>query len=162
MEQFHVRIATDDMVFSAAHFITMEGGQCERLHGHNYRVAAEVYGGLNKSQYVVDFQALAKALGAILAELDHHVLLPQQNPTIHLVADDEEIEVLFSDRRWAFPRDDCALLPIANTTAELLAKYIGHRLLDALGACGIPRPALLRIEVEESCGHAAVWQSQVG
>ena len=43
MSDFHVRIADDDLVFSAAHFITLEGGACERLHGHTYRVAAEVY-----------------------------------------------------------------------------------------------------------------------
>ena len=41
---FHIRIADDDLVFCAAHFITLEGGGCERLHGHTYRVAAEVHG----------------------------------------------------------------------------------------------------------------------
>ena len=37
------------------------------------------------------------------------------------------------DREWLFPRDDCVLLPIENTTAELLARYIaGKRLLEDL------------------------------
>ena len=39
-ESYRVRIAKAEHVFSAAHFITYEG-HCERLHGHNYRVAAE-------------------------------------------------------------------------------------------------------------------------
>src|SRR6266446_6703234 len=45
-EHFHVRVTKDYLVFSAAHFITFAGNVCERLHGHNYRVAAEVEGQL--------------------------------------------------------------------------------------------------------------------
>ncbi len=40
-ESLQVRIAKAEHVFSAAHFITF-AGHCERLHGHNYHVAAEV------------------------------------------------------------------------------------------------------------------------
>ena len=40
MPEFHIRVAGDEMVFDAAHFITTAEG-CERLHGHSYRVAAE-------------------------------------------------------------------------------------------------------------------------
>ena len=58
MEHYHVRIAKDYLVFSAAHFITYDGDVCERLHGHNYRVAAEVAGPLDENHYVVDFIAL--------------------------------------------------------------------------------------------------------
>ena len=46
-ESFSVRIAKAEHVFSAAHFITF-GGQCERLHGHNYHVAAEIVGPLDE------------------------------------------------------------------------------------------------------------------
>ena len=51
MPNFHVRIANDDLVFSAGHFITLGGGRCERLHGHTYRVAAEVSGPAHCSTY---------------------------------------------------------------------------------------------------------------
>ena len=37
---FWVRLCKENLVFSAAHFITFAGNTCERLHGHNYRVAA--------------------------------------------------------------------------------------------------------------------------
>ena len=40
---FHVRVAGDELVFSAGHFITLQSGSCERLHGHSYRVAAEIW-----------------------------------------------------------------------------------------------------------------------
>ena len=50
-----------------------------------------------------------------------------------VAAGEDEVEVTFEDRRWVFPRGDCVLLPVANTTAELVARYIGKRLLDSMG-----------------------------
>ena len=132
MNDYHVRIADDTLVFSAAHFITLDKSACELLHGHNYRVAAEVFGPLDENQYVVDFLALRDALQSILRELDHCVLLPAEHSSIQVTAGTQEVEARFADRRWTFPRSDCRLLPLAATTAELLAQYIGRRLLDAL------------------------------
>ena len=42
------------------------------------------------------------------------------------------MRVRYRDREWVFPRGDCVLLPIENTTAELLARYIAGRLLESL------------------------------
>jgi len=158
MPHFHVRVASDDLVFSAAHFITLGPGQCERLHGHNYRVAAEVHGPLNETGYVVDFVALRDILRAIRAELDHRVILPTGHHALCVAESGEEIEVRFAARRWVFPRGDCLLLPIANTTAELLAGYIGQRLLDQLASQVGCRPERLRVEVEECFGQSAVCE----
>lgn len=158
MQQFHVRISKEDLVFSAGHFITLRGDTCERLHGHNFRVAAEVHGPLDENHYVVDFLAVRDTLLAIIGELDHRVLLPTEHPLIRVAADKEQVEVTFDRRRWTFPRSDCLLLPIPNTTTELLARYLGGRLLDELAARTGTRPALVRIEVEESPGFSAVCQ----
>jgi 6-pyruvoyltetrahydropterin/6-carboxytetrahydropterin synthase len=158
MPQFHVRIANDDLVFSAGHFITLGGGQCERLHGHSYRVAAEVYGPLDENQYVVDFLLLRDALKAIVAELDHRMLLPTQHPRIRVAVRGEQIEVSFEDRRWVFPKDDCLLLPLANTTTELLAQYVGERLLASLAHGGAKTPGKVRIEIAEGAGAVGVCE----
>jgi len=72
-ESYHVRVTKDYLVFSAAHFITIGDNICERLHGHNYRIAAEVYGPLNENQYVFDFIALRDALRQLVDELDHNI-----------------------------------------------------------------------------------------
>jgi 6-pyruvoyltetrahydropterin/6-carboxytetrahydropterin synthase len=158
MESYRVRIANDDLVFSAGHFITLDDGACERLHGHNYRVAAEVHGPLGKSHYVVDFIALRDTLRAILDELDHRVLLPTEHPEIRVAADECEAAVTCEDRRWVFPRCDCALLPLSNTTAELLARYIGLRLREELGRRLGSRPTKICVEVEECSGQLACWE----
>jgi 6-pyruvoyltetrahydropterin/6-carboxytetrahydropterin synthase len=157
-DRYHVRISKDYLVFSAGHFITYDGDVCERLHGHNYRVTAEVHGPLDENQYVVDFIALRDALKAIVDELDHHMLLPTEHPLIRVVADDREVEATFRDRRWVFPRCDCILLPVPNTTSELLARYIAARLADDLQARTGKRPARVRIEVDECFGNVAVCE----
>ena len=160
MERFRVRVADDLLVFSAGHFITFGSGACERLHGHNYRVAAEVGGPLDENHYVVDFAALRDTLRSILDELDHRMLLPTGHPRIRVVADGPEVTVTFDERRWVFPRDDCALLPVPNTTAEMLARHIGLRLQEELGRRTGSRPAEVRIEVDECFGQSALWETR--
>lgn len=154
-ESYHVSISKDYLVFSAGHFITFDGGVCERLHGHNYRVTAEVHGPLDENQYVVDFIALRDTLVEIVNELDHHMLLPTQHPLIRVTEDGEETLVTFEERRWIFPRCDCVLLPLANTTTELLGRYIGKRLLNDLEDRTGARPTRVRVSVDECFGQAA-------
>lgn len=156
-ESFHVRLHKDFLVFSAAHFITYAGNVCERLHGHNYKVAVEVEGPLDLNHYVVDFIALREALKDIVAELDHHMLLPTGHPTIRVTPGDSSVEVTFEDRRWVFPRGDCVLLPVVNTTAELLARYIGQKLIASLSSSQGIVPRRLQIEVDECEGQLGVW-----
>jgi 6-pyruvoyltetrahydropterin/6-carboxytetrahydropterin synthase len=158
MPNFRVRIANDDLVFSAGHFITLGGGKCERLHGHTYRVAAEISGPLDAEQCVVDFLALRNALKAVVAELDHRMLLPTRHPAIRVSCRSGQVEVTFADRRWVFPEDDCLLLPVANTTTEMLAQYVGERLLAALGPLGGSMSSRVRIEIGEGGGAAAVCE----
>ena len=157
---FSIRVATDDLVFSAGHFITLDNGQCERLHGHSYRVTAELHGPLDACQCVIDFVAVRDILKHILAELDHRVLLPDRNPTIRVAAGPNEIEVSFSNRRWLFPADDCRVLPLANTTNELLAEYIARCLSAELRARFGQQLALerMRIEVGEGTGCSAACE----
>ena len=49
------------------------------------------------------------------------------------------MEATFENRRWVFPREDCVLLPIENTTAELIAFWIGGQLRDQLSRTPITR-----------------------
>lgn len=160
-ESYHVRVAKAEHVFSSAHFITI-GDQCERLHGHNYHVAAEIFGPLNADQLVVDFLAVRDALGEIIAKLDHYVLLPTEHRVLTVKETGEEVHVTFADRRWVFPRSDCRLLPVANTTAELLAAYVGQQLQQLLASrSGLEDPQLL-VELDECDGQIAIWQSHPG
>ena len=157
-ERYKVRVTKDHLVFCSGHFISYEGDKCERLHGHNYRTAVEVVGPLDENHYVFDFIALKQRTKLITDELDHHMLLPTKNPVILLLEEGQAVRVRYKDREWVFPRDDCVLLPIENTTAELLARYIGQRLQhDLKGLYGF-RPEAMRVEVEENYGQSATWE----
>jgi 6-pyruvoyltetrahydropterin/6-carboxytetrahydropterin synthase len=158
-ESFSVRIAKAEHVFSAAHFITF-AGHCERLHGHNYRVAVEIFGPLDADHLVVDFLAVRDELRTLCLELDHYTLLPTEHTEIQIVEANAHVTATFKDRHWVFPSGDCRLLPLANTTAELLAAYLGRRLQLALEErCGL-RDARVRLELDECDGQLAVWESR--
>lgn len=148
---FTVDVTKDHLVFSAGHFITI-GDFCERIHGHNFRVAAQVEGALDPNGFVFDFIALRDTLQKHCEALDHRMLLPTRHPLIQVAVQDEEIEVRFERRRWVFPKEECALLPIEQTTVELIAQWLGEQLLKHLDVSNL---TALTVKVEENFGQWA-------
>src|SRR5205823_8577699 len=121
----------------------------------------ELQGQLDENFYLFDFIALKRHTKQITDELDHRMLLATRNALIKVEEAPQRVRVTYRGREWVFPRDDCVLLPIENTTAELLARYIGQRLLASLQAeCGFA-PEVLRVEVEENVGQSATWVYRV-
>jgi 6-pyruvoyltetrahydropterin/6-carboxytetrahydropterin synthase len=157
-ERYKVRVTKDHLVFCSGHFISYEGDKCERLHGHNYRATVEIEGDLDVNRYVFDFIALKHRTKAITDELDHRMLLATRNPLISVEEGPKSVRVRYREREWLFPRDDCVLLPIENTTAELLARYIAGRLVEDLRRHHDYRPVVLRVEVEENIGQSATCE----
>ncbi len=155
-QTFRVCLEKDNLVFSAAHFITFNGNICESIHGHNYRVKCEVVGPLDENGYVVDFIALRDALTEIVGRLDHHVVLPMHHPLIKVVDDGKEVTTTFEVKRWIFPSEDCVLLPIANTTAELMAQFIANELKQKTKAKFGDEISKLIVAVDENRGQWGV------
>src|SRR4051794_31814379 len=157
-ERYKVRVTKDHLVFCSGHFISYEGDQCERLHGHNYRATVEIEGELDENRYVFDFIALKHRTKAITDELDHRMMLATRNPLIRVEERPGQVHVRYREREWLFPREDCVLLPIENTTAELLARYIAQRLVEDLRRQHGYEPKVLRVEVEENVGQSATCE----
>src|SRR5262249_55928265 len=155
---FKIRVTKDHLVFCSGHFISYEGDKCERLHGHNYRATVEIEGALDENHYVFDFIALKNRTRAITDKLDHRMMLPTQNRLIRVEAGPDSVHVRYGEREWLFPRDDCVLLRMETPPAELLARYIGQRLLADLEEHHAYRPAVLRVEVEENVGQSASYE----
>lgn len=160
-DRYRVLLTKDHLVFSAAHFITFNGNICERLHGHNWRAAVEVEGALDENGYVFDFIALRDTTQKIVAELDHRMLLPTEHPRIRVTVDGGEVTARFEDRRWVFPKEDCVLLPLANTTAELIAKWMGQRLTSEIVKVPGHHVEVLRVDIEENFGQWARWEMRI-
>jgi 6-pyruvoyltetrahydropterin/6-carboxytetrahydropterin synthase len=158
--QFRVSVAKEYLGFSAAHFITLAGHQCESLHGHNYRIAVTVEGPIDpECGFVVDFGVLKRIVRPYVQAVDHRVLLPTENPKLRLMEEGDYLSVHYSGaRQFLFPRSNCALLPISNTTAERIAEYLAHRLRADLAGEGLGAIEALEVEVEESPGQSGYYR----
>lgn len=78
--------------FAAAHNLRFYEGECERLHGHNWKVEVTVAGRrLDRSGLAMDFKVLKKILENILERLDHKYLneimpFDRENPSSENIA----------------------------------------------------------------------------
>lgn len=158
--EFRVSVTKDYLVFSSAHFITFAGHRCESLHGHNYRTGITIEGVLDgQSWYVLDFSVVKQMMKRLCDEIDHKVLLPLQSPKVIVTEREESVHVSYQGSpRYVFPRSDCALLPIPNTTVEMLAQYLAGRVRCELEELKLENLTALEIEVEENFGQAAVYR----
>ena len=156
---FRVQVSKDYLVFASAHFITFKGHQCETLHGHNYRVGVAVEGSVEaETLFVLDFSVLKQITRKLVDRIDHKVLLPTLNPKLAYREEGERIAVdYFGQPTYVFPKRDCALLPIPNSTAEMLAQYLGSQVRQELGAGGYTHLTSLEVEVEENYGQSATY-----
>ncbi len=81
-----------ETAFAAAHNLLNYCGQCENLHGHNWKIEIYIRGSeLDKSGMLVDFKVLKEHTNAILDTLDHTYLneLPMfvgESPSSELIA----------------------------------------------------------------------------
>jgi 6-pyruvoyltetrahydropterin/6-carboxytetrahydropterin synthase len=160
-QQFRVSVAKESLGFSAAHFLTLPGHRCERLHGHNYRVAVQVEGVIDLATgFLVDFAVLKQALKALIEPMDHKVLVPTANPSLTVREDGERLVVDYTWREWlVVPREHACRLPLRHTTAELLAEYLGSETWDRLRAATKGITGMI-LEVEESTGQTASWRKE--
>ena len=158
--EYRVSVTKDYLVFASAHFITFAGHRCEGLHGHNYRVRVTIEGGLNEEAwFVFDFVELKRIMKRLCDEIDHLVLLPLESDRVTVVEDGETVQVSVDGKaRYLFPRRDCALLPIPNTTVAMLAKLLTTRLRNELEAGGAKALTAIEMEVEENFGQTAVYR----
>jgi 6-pyruvoyltetrahydropterin/6-carboxytetrahydropterin synthase len=156
---FRVQVSKDYLVFASAHFITFKGHQCETLHGHNYRVGVAVEGSVEaETLFVLDFSVLKQITRKLVDRIDHKVLLPTLNPKLAYREEGERIAVdYFGQPTYVFPKRDCALLPIPNSTAEMLAQYLGSQMREELVAGGYTHLTSLELEVEENYGQSATY-----
>jgi 6-pyruvoyltetrahydropterin/6-carboxytetrahydropterin synthase len=158
--EYRVSVTKDYLVFASAHFVTYAGHRCEGLHGHNYRAHVTVEGALDPENWLVlDFVVLKRIMRRLCEEIDHKVLLPLENPKLQVAEVGESVTVAYEGNpRYVFPRVDCALLPVPNTTVEMLAALLTTRLRRELEARGARGLTAIEMEIEENFGQSAVYR----
>ncbi|MDI6703263.1 MAG: 6-carboxytetrahydropterin synthase QueD [bacterium] len=111
--------------FSAAHYLRGYKGKCESLHGHNFRVQAEVKSReLNELGMVMDFKDLKEVLNEVIKRIDHKNL--------------NELEVF---------RDE-------NPTSENIAKYIYNQIRKSMSS-NFPLFTISKVRVWETDNSCA-------
>jgi 6-pyruvoyltetrahydropterin/6-carboxytetrahydropterin synthase len=161
MSTFRIHVAKEYLGFSSGHFITYNGHQCEPLHGHNYRTRIRLEGALDENFYVVDFAHIKRIMKRVCDDLDHRMLLPLNNHLLALDVGEASVKVCYGPRCYVFPREDVVLLPIPNTTAEMLAQYICGQVTAELRKLDMHHLSAIEIEVEESFGQAAIYREEL-
>ena len=62
-------------LFAAAHRLRGSKGECENLHGHNWKIEVYVSGDkLDKNGLLIDFKIIKESTKKVLAEMDHSFL----------------------------------------------------------------------------------------
>ena len=161
--EFRVSVTKDYLVFASAHFITFAGHRCEGLHGHNYRASVTLEGIARREKLVrVRLRGAQDASCAASATRSTTwCCCRSRAPGAGRAEDGERRERSRStaSRATSSPRRDCALLPIPNTTVEMLAEMLtesaARRARDGRSAEGV---TAIEMEVEENFGQSAVYR----
>ena len=159
MPRYRMVLAKEDFKFSSAHFTLFPDGRAELLHGHNYRVRAVLAGSeLDGDGLLVDIESFKKALRGLCAGLDSRTLIPSESGRLQWTRDGEAIEVRFGERTYRFPAQDTLLLPLANTSIELLARMLWRDLAPRLAGS---RVESLAVAVEETAGQECWFEGDL-
>ena len=117
--QYTLKVVAD---FAAAHTLRAYPGACSRMHGHNWKVEAEVVASqLNEIGMAIDFKDIKREVRAIAKQLDHYYL------------------------------NDLEPFQEINPTAENIARYFYQELSHRLNSATIKVSALTLWETERAC-----------
>jgi 6-pyruvoyltetrahydropterin/6-carboxytetrahydropterin synthase len=151
MVRYRMILAKEDFKFSAAHFTLFADGRAELLHGHNYRVRVELSGSdLDPEGLLVDIESFKRTLRELCARLDSRTLIPGESGRLECTQEGSALAVRCGERAYRFPAEDTLVLPLANTSIELLARMLWRELAPRLAGS---RVETLAVSVEESAGQ---------
>ena len=159
-EERNVTVEGVRLRFAAAHMATI-GSELEPLHGHNYVVRCRVDGTLTADRWVIDFSVLKRLVREACEELDHRFLLQRDSTLIEVTEELGGWSLRFGDRHYRFPASDVAVLPIENTTAELIATWICERVLTALAVGDHGNLTRISVDVEEMPGQSGGYAREL-
>lgn len=164
MGTYRIHISKDNLIFAAGHFVSYDGDKVEPLHGHNYRLSVTIEGPTEENAYVYNFVTLKRIMKRVADELDHRMLLPRDNPLIAVEPQsDGGVIVRTQDRWYRFPAEDVVMLPLPNTTVEMLAQHLCGRLRDELATrADASHLTAIEVTVEETFGQMAVYHEEIG
>ena len=125
--------------FDSAHFLSGYPGKCANLHGHRWKVVAEVSApDVGETGMVMDFKDLKGALRAMADDMDHSLIMEEGllRPATLQALREENFRIV--------------MVPF-RPTAENLARYFFEKLAPEI-------PGLIRVSVYETPENRATYE----
>jgi 6-pyruvoyltetrahydropterin/6-carboxytetrahydropterin synthase len=158
--RFSIEVAKDYFNFASAHFLIFANGKREPLHGHNYQVSVAMEGDLDRAGVVLDFITFKPLVKQICDALDHRTLIQTNSSAIRVRKNARQVEILYKKQRLILPRGDVILLPVANTSTELLAEYIAGQIRRMVRRNFPAAIRYMEVAVEEARGQRGIFRSE--
>ncbi len=158
--RFSIEVAKDYFNFASAHFLIFANGRRERLHGHNYQVSVAMEGELDRAGVVLDFITFKPLVKQVCDALDHRTLIQSNSSAIKVRKNAQEVAILYKKQKLVLPRGDVILLPIANTSTELLAEYIARQLKRKVRQSFSATIRYMEVAVEEARGQRGIFRDE--
>jgi 6-pyruvoyltetrahydropterin/6-carboxytetrahydropterin synthase len=156
--RFSIEVAKDYFNFASAHFLTFANGRREPLHGHNYQVSVAMEGELDRAGVVFDFITFKPLVKQVCDALDHRTLIQKNSSAITVRKNARQVEILYKKQKLILPRDDVILLPIVNTSTELLAEYIAGQIKRKIRQNCAATIRYMEVAVEEARGQRGIFR----
>jgi 6-pyruvoyltetrahydropterin/6-carboxytetrahydropterin synthase len=158
---FSIEVAKDYFNFASAHFLIFANGQREALHGHNYQVSVKLDGELDRAGVVLDFITFKPMVKRICDALDHRTLIQTKSPILQVSRRAKEIEVRYRQQKIILPKRDVLLLPLANTSTELLAEHVANQIRRGIRRnFHSAKIRSLEVGVEEARGQRGFYRGE--
>lgn len=159
--RFSIEVAKDYFNFASAHFLIFANGRREPLHGHNYQVSIGMEGEIDRAGVLLDFITFKPLVKQVCDDLDHRTLIQTRSPAITVEQRDREVQIIYKKQRMLLPRGDVILLPLINTSTELLAEHIAkqirRRVRQKFPAANITS---MEVCVEEARGQRGIYRGE--
>jgi len=159
--RFSIEVAKDYFNFASAHFLIFRNGKREPLHGHNYQVSVALEGELDPVGVLLDFISFKPLVKRVCDDLDHRTLIQTESPILKISRNTSSVEIVYKRQKLLLPRQDVILLPLINTSTELLAEYLAGQ-ISAKVRKEFPTTRIRWIEVavEETRGQKGVFRGE--
>ena len=159
--RFSIEVAKDYFNFASAHFLIFANGKREPLHGHNYQISVAIEGELDRAGVVLDFISFKPLVKQVCDSLDHRTLIQTESPLVTVRQREREVEVLYKKQRLLLPRSDVILLPLVNTSTELLAEYVANHIRRKMRRAFSATIRYMEVAVEEARGQSGIFRVEL-
>ena len=150
-----IRLAKENMKFSAGHFTIFSATERERLHGHNFRVEVDIHARMLGNGMCFDYGLYKDRVVALCRELNEWFILPTRSPHLRIEEEGDYLHAVFDGRRIPFLRQDVLLLPLVNVTLEEFAAWFIERLAEDGQALRVHRIEAIEVRVFSGPGQSA-------